>query len=50
MNTFNNVIEEVTITDLPVKKWFNLTIRVRHDKMDTISMALLLIVMNLTLL
>lgn len=35
MNTFNNVIEEVTIPDLPVKKWFNLTIRVRHDKMDT---------------
>jgi hypothetical protein len=35
MNTFNNVIEEVTIKDLPVKKWFNLTIRVRHDKMDT---------------
>lgn len=35
MNTFNDVIEEVTIKDLPVKKWFNLTIRVRHDKMDT---------------
>lgn len=35
MNTFNNVIEEVTIKDLPVKKWFNLTIRVRHDKMDS---------------
>ena len=35
MNTFNNVIEEVTIPDLPVKKWFNVTIRVRHDKMDT---------------
>jgi len=35
MNTFNDVIEEVSIKDLPVKKWFNLTIRVRHDKMDT---------------
>ena len=35
MNTFNNVIEEVTIPDLPVKKWFNVTIRVRHDKMDS---------------
>lgn len=35
MNTFNNVIEEVTIQDLPVKKWFNLTIRVKHDKMDS---------------
>ena len=35
MNTYNNVIEEVTIPDLPVKKWFNLTIRVRHDKMDS---------------
>jgi hypothetical protein len=35
MNTFNNVIEEVTIKDLPVKKWFNLSIRVKHDKMDT---------------
>ena len=28
-------VEEVTIKDLPVKKWFNLSIRVKHDKMDT---------------
>lgn len=35
MNTFNNVIEEVEVKDIPINKWFNLVIRCKGKKMDT---------------
>ena len=35
MNTFNNVIEEVEINDIPIDKWINLTLRCQGKKMDT---------------
>ena len=35
MNTFNNVIEEVEINDIPINKWFNIVIRCKNRKMDT---------------
>ena len=35
MNTYNNVIEEVEIDDVPMKKWINVVIRCKGKKMDT---------------
>ena len=35
MNTFNNVIEEVQIDDIPLKKWVNVVLRVQGRDMDT---------------
>jgi len=35
MNTFNNVIEEVEVKDIPINKWFNVVIRCKGKKMDT---------------
>jgi hypothetical protein len=35
MNTFENVIEEVEIPDIPLNKWFNVSIRCRGRNMDT---------------
>ena len=35
MNTFNNVIEEVEIKDIPINKWINVVLRCQGKKMDT---------------
>ena len=35
MNTFNNVIEEVVIDDIPLHKWINVVLRVKGKNMDT---------------
>lgn len=34
MNTFTNINEQVTVQDIPLNKWINVTIRVENDKMD----------------
>ena len=34
MNTFTTIKEEVIINDLPLKKWFNITIRVQNNTLD----------------
>ena len=35
MNTFDDVIEEIQIDDIPLNKWINVVIRVKGKKMDT---------------
>ena len=35
MNTFNNVLEEVEIKDIPINKWINVVLRCQGRKMDT---------------
>ena len=35
MNTFNDIIEEVEIDDIPVNKWINVVLRVKGRIMDT---------------
>ena len=35
MNTFNNVIEEVEIDDVPLHKWINVVLRVKGKNMDS---------------
>ena len=35
MNTFNNVIEEVEIDDIPLHKWINVVLKVKGKNMDT---------------
>jgi hypothetical protein len=35
MNTFNNVIENVEINDIPLNKWINVVLRCQGRKMDT---------------
>jgi len=35
MNTFNNVVEEVEIEDIPLRKWINVVLRCRGRDMDT---------------
>lgn len=34
MNTFNNIVEEVEVNDIPLNKWILLGIRVEDNKMD----------------
>lgn len=34
MNTFNNVIEEISVTNIPIKKWFHVFIRVNNRNLD----------------
>ena len=34
MNTFNNIVEEVEVNDIPLNKWILLAIRVEDNKMD----------------
>ena len=34
MNTFNNIVEEVEVNDVPLNKWILLGIRVKDNKMD----------------
>ena len=34
MNTFNDINEEIKITDLPLNKWVNVIIRVDNRKLD----------------
>ena len=35
MNTFNDIIEEIEIEDIPINKWIHVTIRVKNRLMDT---------------
>ena len=35
MNTFNNVLEEVEIKDIPINKWINVVLRCQGRNMDT---------------
>lgn len=35
MNTFDDVLEEIQIDDIPLNKWINVVIRVKGKKMDT---------------
>ena len=35
MNTFNNVVEEVQIDDIPLNKWINVVLRCKGRDMDT---------------
>jgi|TARA_Y100000389_G_scaffold76047_1_gene72692 hypothetical protein len=34
MNTYNNVIEKVEVTDIPLNKWINVAIRVENRNLD----------------
>ena len=34
MNTYNNIIETVKVNHIPMKKWFHISIRVKHKTMD----------------
>jgi len=34
MNTFNNIVEEIEVNDIPMNKWINVAIRVEGNKMD----------------
>jgi hypothetical protein len=34
MNTFNNIVEEISIDNIPIKKWFNVIIRCNGNVLD----------------
>ena len=48
MNTFNDINEEIVISDIPINKWFNVIIRCKNTTLDVYANGTIVRSINLT--